>query len=454
MKAIEEIKSLVDRPDPFSALAGNLRELQLEAVRERFAEKRQQIRVLDQRARDAGIDAIGSLNDLVPLLFSHTNYKGYPEVFIDNGQWNNMNLWFQTLTALPMTGVDVEGVGNADEWMQRLWATGHHAYASSGTSGKCSFLDQSEDDAGMAYKVLEVAFVKAWQQVDARPANDRTVFTTMPATGVHRWCTGSAKFLRELVAKSGEFYQLSDEPLRAAPGIRAGQLRRAMAAGTALPDDVAAFEAENAAQARKMQESMAILCDRIYECRHQPLVLSVQWPQAFQIVQALKARGVKDGEMHPGTMINMGGGIKGVKLPDDFKEQIETFFNVPEKHYSNCYGMVEITALCPRLYDYDGFAIPPWVVPLVLDKSGEHLLNPGEDGGVVEGRMGLFDLLIDSHWGGVISGDKVTVDYSPAGRLAGPLVRTVARYQDLEEGEDKLTCAGTIDSYVRGEIEV
>ena len=33
-----------------------------------------------------------------------------------------------------------------------------------------------------------------------------------------------------------------------------------------------------------------------------------------------------------------------------------------------------------------------------------------------------------------------------------PIVRSINRYQDLEEGEDKLTCAGSIDSYVRGSI--
>jgi hypothetical protein len=32
------------------------------------------------------------------------------------------------------------------------------------------------------------------------------------------------------------------------------------------------------------------------------------------------------------------------------------------------------------------------------------------------------------------------------------MVRSIARYAELEEGEDKLTCAGTIDSYVRGSL--
>ena len=33
-----------------------------------------------------------------------------------------------------------------------------------------------------------------------------------------------------------------------------------------------------------------------------------------------------------------------------------------------------------------------------------------------------------------------------------PIIRDVVRYKDLPGGDDKLSCAGTIDAYVRGEI--
>jgi hypothetical protein len=65
----------------------------------------------------------------------------------------------------------------------------------------------------------------------------------------------------------------------------------------------------------------------------------------------------------------------------------------------------------------------------------------------------LFDVSIDGRWGGIISGDRVVVDYDPSltGR-AVPAVTEIARYSDLEGGDDKLTCAGTIDSFVRGAV--
>ena len=55
------------------------------------------------------------------------------------------------------------------------------------------------------------------------------------------------------------------------------------------------------------------------------------------------------------------------------------------------------------------YHVPPWVVPLLLDKAGDELL-PMLDG-EYEGRAAFFDLSLDGRWGGVISGDKISIDY-------------------------------------------
>jgi hypothetical protein len=48
----------------------------------------------------------------------------------------------------------------------------------------------------------------------------------------------------------------------------------------------------------------------------------------------------------------------------------------------------------------------------------------------------------------------VVVDFSPrADGLKVPNLRSVVRYRDLDEGDEKLSCAGTIDAYVRGVVE-
>ena len=117
MSAIDQIKAMVSLDDPFRDAPANLREIQLQALKERFDEKRQQIKIVDRRATDAGIDEITSLDDVVPLLFTHTNYKSYPEAFIDKSQWKHLSMWLQTLTGEQAASVDVDGVQDVDDWV-------------------------------------------------------------------------------------------------------------------------------------------------------------------------------------------------------------------------------------------------------------------------------------------------------------------------------------------------
>ena len=93
--------------------------------------------------------------------------------------------------------------------------------------------------------------------------------------------------------------------------------------------------------------------------------------------------------------------------------------------------------------------MPPWLICLLLDESGDTLL-PMTDG-EIEGRAAFFDLSLDGRWGGVISGDKIAIDYGPCAcgkrqpvdpRHHQPLCRHGGRRQDR--------CAGTIDAYIRG----
>ena len=59
MSAVGQLLELIDDPDPFRNAPADLHELQMEAARERFAQARSTINVLDRRATDEGIDAIG-----------------------------------------------------------------------------------------------------------------------------------------------------------------------------------------------------------------------------------------------------------------------------------------------------------------------------------------------------------------------------------------------------------
>jgi hypothetical protein len=90
------------------------------------------------------------------------------------------------------------------------------------------------------------------------------------------------------------------------------------------------------------------------------------------------------------------------------------------------------------------------MVPILLNREGDAVI-PHSGAGEAEGRAAFFDLALEGRWGGVISGDKILLDLGPcACGHAGPSIRdNVVRYADLE-GDDKIGCAGTVDSYVRG----
>ena len=274
----------------------------------------------------------------------------------------------------------------------------------------------------------------------------------MPPKGVHKLTEIVDQQFRR-IARPGEIYRVSDDPILAMETIRPAQLRRLIAAGKASPNDIVGYE-ETLAK-RQAQRAVAMECwvDKFIEKRHEPLYMGMFWGATYNLVETLRARGIKSGDFHPDLVLSLGGGTKGAKLPPDYREQIIEFFGLDETRMPNNYGMVELSGLFPYLQDLGAYAIAPWIVPLILDKSGEQLLNPQDGKGTVEGRMAFFDVLADARWGGIISGDKVTVEFAPnrAG-ITGPIVKSVARYADLEEGEDKLSCAGTIDAYVRGAV--
>src|SRR3546814_19558664 len=89
----------------------------------------------------------------------------------------------------------------------------------------------------------------------------------------------------------------------------------------------------------------------------------------------------------------------------------------------------------PRCRAGGRYHVPPWVVPLILDKSGDALLPIGN--AEYEGRAAFFDLSIDGRWGGVISGDRISIAFSPCPcGHTGPSIRdNIARYAALQADE-------------------
>lgn len=439
--SIQQLMAMVDFDDPFEASPKELESLWMDAINARFQECRPRIGLLDQLASDAGVDEIKSLEDVVPLLFAHTAYKSYPESFIDRGQWDRMVLWLDTLSKYSVEEVNLDGVTDADEWIVRLHQREHFAFATSGTSGKNSFLNQSAADVEFANRATLPKQI---------PADcSRPIFVLGPRKAPNR---ASATFdnMVRVCGRPGAVYYLIDAELRITDLSTMARMRRKIGDGTATPSEVAEFEAAMQIRKDAADELLSGMIDNILGQRDEPILLIGLTPQLYRIVEGARARGLKNGCFHPETVVITGGGSKGFDLPADHVEQIMQFMGLSLERFTQGYGMQEASTGA-RMNEWGRYEFPGWIIPLLLDDSGERLLDVRE--GQVTGRMALFDVAIDGRWGGIISGDRVTVDYddSPSGRR-GPAVVNIARYSDLEGGDDKLTCAGTIDSFVRGAI--
>ena len=107
--------------------------------------------------------------------------------------------------------------------------------------------------------------------------------------------------------------------------------------------------------------------------------------------------------------------------------------------------MSEISAL-HWACDEGHYHVQPWVIPFVLDPETSEPL-PRE--GVVTGRAAFYDFLNESHWGGVISGDEITIDWDTpckCGLKSIHIHHDIMRYTEKEGVEDdRISCSATQD---------
>lgn len=444
MNARTELLSLRDAADPFARSPAELAALRLEAVRELFAERRAQISLLDRLARDNNVSEIGRLSDAVPVLFSHTTYKSYPHAFLKNKQWGRLQQWLAMVSVRSPKGVDIEGVQDVDDWIDRLWQAGHRVATTSATSGKVSLLPRNADDHAFSREFARR--MPGWPD-PIKPDNSRHFFMFGPNGGSY-----VAAFMGQIIAdafaRSDSRHYLSNARLKVAEVSRMAELRTRIADGTATPSEVAAMKARSAEQSAASAARLDEMLEIILSVRHEPMYIVALWGQLWSLMQRARERGIAAGQFSPETLISTGGGTKGAALPPDYQEQILDFLG-PVRTLQ-AYGMSEMSWFQPRC-PANRYHQIPWVVPLLLDETGTQLIEA--DGGIAKGRFAFIDVSLGDRWGGLISGDQVEIDFSPVcpcGRHGPTILPTITRYSDL--GDDRITCAGTIDAYVKGAV--
>ncbi len=445
--AADRLTGLATSPERFDFSADEIRDVQIKAMNERFQERRGAIKLLAHRANEAGVDAVRSAEDMVPLLFPHTAYKSYPESFLIEEKWDRLLKWLGTIDAHAIPPIETADINGIDDWIARLEQAGHYISCSSGTTGKSAMLPASDKD--MAWSRIDTVQAFAWGS-GVKPAQDRRIMGLAPVAAVPK---------NRIIGEAQE--AAFGDPARPrfsypVPPITVGALtgmivlRKAIADGTARPDDIAAFDRTSAERQKVLDAAVGISADALIAVRHEKLYISGLWNNLYHVAKAVREKGYAAKDFHPDNCIYVGGGLKRAQLPDDYQAFVHETFNIPPgRHFQN-YSMQELNSAMPKCQKGGRYHVPPWIVPLILNQDGDALMPPSGEG-EIEGRAAFFDLSLDGRWGGVITGDKISLDYRPcACGNAGPSIRdTIVRYADLG-GDDKIGCAGTVDAYVRG----
>lgn len=441
--AVEKLVALTAAENRHNFAPAELLATQIEAANERLQSRLGQIPLLTHRAEEAGLNAVREAGDLAPLLFSHTAYKSYPESWLTQGKWDRLAQWLNTVSAATIEGVDNNNVSDIDMWLDRLAAAGHFVSCSSGTTGKCSMIVAAMADRA-ASKRNSVAALQ-WATGIA-PHKDFKMIGATPVASSFR--NRDSKDAINKAFGDGDEYLFPGEPITVGQISQMVALRRRIGEGAARPAEIAAFEATSAARQAAMQQGLSATAEAIVSRRGEKLFITGMFATLFQIAEQVRALGFSGKDFRADNALLVGGGLKGASLPPDYRERILATFNIDAKRVFQYYGMQELNTTMPRC-QAGRYHVPPWVMLLLLDQGGDKLIEPGD--GEVEGRAGFFDLSIEGRWGGVISGDRIQARYGKCGcGHPGPTVGAdIVRYADLPGG-DKISCAGTIDAYVRG----
>jgi hypothetical protein len=445
-EAVERLTRLVEAEDRYNIPFADLRGAQIGAMNERFQERKGQIKLVGHRAREAGITEVRSHEDVVKLLLPHTAYKSYPENWLLAKRWDRLSKWLDTVSTHRVPVASVSDAVEVDDWIDKLADNGFFVSCSSGTTGKSAMLVASQKDMNWCKKEAVAAY--SWGS-GVKPAQDRRMFGMAAVAHVARNLATGEAYTAALQDPNYERFAYPVPPITVGGLTQMVVMRKAIADATAKPGDIVAFEQISAARQKAVDDAVGITAQAVVAARHSKIHVTGLWAGLYNVAKAVREMGYSAQDFHPENSIYVGGGLKRAKLPDDYREFVYETFNIrPERSYQN-YSMQELHSGMPRCRQGGRYHVPPWVVPLILDKAGDNLL-PMIDG-EYEGRAAFFDLSLDGRWGGVISGDKISIDFSPCacGSKGASIRDNIVRYADLE-GDDKIGCAGTVDAYVRG----
>lgn len=435
--SLDRTAALALPPDAVSAM-------QIAAIQTRFAALRNLVTPLENLAVENGVDEVSDFNDAAKLLFKHSIYKSYPASLIEKNRFDRLTDWLGRLTTVDLSRVDTSGVVSIDGWIDALLRdAGVRIVHSTGTSGKLSFLPVGPEDLAIQARAATIGMQAVGAPVPCGlngvpmiVVGHRTMFNGYGAKMEALLATlygGDERML--IVMNPG---RLSADVLSLAGRLAVAENRGAL--GRSLLSPAIAQSLDSIREGvRDAPTRRREFFDRVFaRLRGKRVALSGNWAMLHELMSVGRERGVGDGVFAQDSLVQCAGGTKGQVFPEGFREEIRRFLGVPR--INEGYGMSEIPSLL-GMCEEGFYHAPPWLVPFVLDVATG---DPSPRVGTHTGRFGVIDVTLTERWGGVLSGDEVTMSFGrcACGRLGAHLADTVRRLSEREGGDDKITCAG------------
>lgn len=432
-----------------SIARGELAELQLQGLRYRFDTLKDGILTLRKMAQMKGIERIEHLDDAAPLLFEHTMYKSYPPSLLADGRFADINRWLSRLTTFDLTKIDVSGCTSIDEWMEVMDRDSPLKIAhSSGTSGTMSFLPTSKhewDKFGIAQKI-DMQASGAPVEEDLGEIYGVYPYFRQGASAHIRIMDNIVKFItgREDRLFTAYLGRMSSDVLYLAGRIRAAQERGDLDQ-LVIPPALLAKKAEYEKLQADMPELMLkFFAEAVEHLKGKRVFIAATW----NLLRAMASDGLSkglEGVFAPNSVVMTGGGAKGLEFPEDWQVDVCRFLGI--ERLGVHYGMTELHGVNTGCGQTEHYHVPPWIIPFLLDpESGEALPRSGK----VTGKAAYFDLSAETRWGGIVTGDRITIDWDavcPCGRTSHFIQGPIQRFSELQGGDDKISCAATDNAH-------
>jgi hypothetical protein len=427
--------------------------LQLEWARRRFEQLMPAVAALREQAQQKGVTRIGTLTDLVPLLYNHTVFKSYPMSLLEKNRFDLLTRWLDRLTTVDLSGIDASRCEGIDDWLTLLEQEAPlKIFHTSGTTGKLSFIPRTHIEFDLWMSTL---FKNIWYPFGASPecspGPELRLPVVYPSVRHGRYVSQHViSYCAQRVAPSpDEVYTLNNANLSADLVSLSGRIRIAQAKGELSKMQLTEkqrveFKRYLEDLERRPAETAQFFRQVTDQLQGKRVFVSAVSSSLFQATREGLSRGISQAFARDSCGLTGGGG-KGTTLPADWMDQVSTFTGIPRKGWEFNYGTSELTGpmpLCAEGY----YHIPVYLVPFLLDpNTGAPLPREGRQ----TGRFAAYDALAQTMWGGIVTGDKVTIEWDrecPCGRKGPHIHDNVERYSSQVTGDDKVNCAATIDN--------